>query len=621
MLDALGRGVKIAETHRERRKHAGFLADLFQGKTSFDFLFPWPEGREADRGKASRIAQEFSQFLLERVDAEMIDQMRHVPTALVEELSRLGAFALKVPEERGGKELSQTGYITIIGLLASYSSAIAILVSADNTIGAKFPVMRYGTEEQKERYLPELIKWPSGFCFTERLVGSDPARMRTYALRVRNEKNEVIGYRMSGEKWYTTNSARADSEPLAEYLAVVARIVDAPEEVETSDCFGIFIISTRSPGVSVGPRNEFCGMRGIYNANPIFKDVFIGKNQLIGKEGEGFRIALEALNTGRIAIAAGCVATAKQALAASRWWAQKREQWGKPIGQHEAVGSGMLVPAAYWILAIEAMTQYASSLADRGEDARLAAAAAKVVASERSWTIIDNLMQIFGGRGYETYSSLSLREETVPVERIFRDARPNRIFEGSTQILSQWFMREGMDQFIKSAAIFQEKGRILEKLKVIFRFGFQYLALLKTQKISALDLPPMLRKHIPVIERNTRKFARALIFYAGRYRMGLVVKQLTMERFFWIAMELFGMSLTLSYARYVSKQYGNAPLKLADLFCKEARRRIHFHFRNLRNNDDTLSHEIAAKLLDDADYCAGYQFLENGVMRLIKKDG
>ena len=613
-FDKLGQGVKISELAREKRKHTGFLADLMRGRASCRLLFPWPEETAQDKARREAATAELKEFLTSKVDPEFIDLSSDIPSYLFDELSRLGFFALKVPEAYGGKELSEMSYSKVMGLAASYSSAVTIIISADNTIGVKFPVLKYGTEEQKKKYLPELTRWPSGFCFTERHVGSDPARMRTYALRVKDEQDETIGYKITGEKWYTTNSALKENVPLAKYLAVVAKIVDSPDEAEASHTFGIFIVPTASDGVSLGPRNHFCGMHGIYNANPKFTDVYVASEHLIGKEGEGFKIALEALNTGRIAIAAGCLASSKQAFVMMRWWANERQQWGKPIGQHEAIGSGMLVPAAANIFAMEAITEYAAWLTDQGKDARLAAAAAKVFASERAWTIVDNTMQVFGGRGYETYVTLSPRETTAPVERLWRDSRPNRIFEGSTQVLSQWFLREALDEFLKSGEVFLKEGRVLSKIGVGAKFALAYLTLFIPRPADKSLAHQALGNHLVFIEQTARELARTIIVYSGKYQAKLMFKQLTMERFFWIAVELFAMTSSIAKATHLASSYDQKEaVELADIFCREAKRNIRKHFTALSDNDDELARKIAKKILQK-----GYHFLTTGIIPAVK---
>lgn len=608
----MGKGVQITEEHREKRKHEGFMADLFRGKASLRDVFPWRQRSSADWAKEKQSISDLRDILLKNVDPELVDQTCELPPFIFKKLADLGFFALKVPEKKGGHELSQAAYSNLIKFSNSYCPALTILISADNTIGVKYALLNWGTDAQIAQYLPLLMKKPSGFSFTEEKVGSDPARMETYALRVKDIRGNLTGYLLNGEKWYTTNSALGMGQPLAEYLAVVAKIVDDPREVEQSDCFGIFIVSTTATGVRLGQRNEFCGWHGIYNANPIFEQVILSPDQRLGPEGEGFKIALKALNAGRIAIGAGCLGLGKLALFLSRWWAQKRVQLGKPIGDHEAIGSGMLAQDAATILAMEAIVNYAALLVDRGMDVRITAAVCKIFASERGWTIADNMTQIFGGRGFETYESLSRREKTGPVERTWRDFRPNRVVEGATQPLVQWVMREGVDDFIKTAGVLLEKGQSWEKLKVYCKLSLRYLKLLLPWRLPYVELPyPYLKKHLKFVEQSARKLNRALLLLGAKHRGGLAYKQLTLERCFWIAADLFAITVTLAYAQNISAKYGDLDVfDLADLFAREARLRIAEQFQKIWKNEDHQAGLVYAKIKT-----GHYPFLHNDIMR------
>ncbi|MDP3710480.1 MAG: acyl-CoA dehydrogenase family protein [bacterium] len=614
MLEKMGKGVEIAEEHREKRRHDGFIADLFRGKAGFNYIFPWRGRTDADWAKEKQVIGDLMSLLLKKVDPELVDQTHDLPPEIFSDLAQQGFFALKVPEEQGGRGLSQTAYGHVIELANSYSTAVGILLSADNTIGAKFPVMHYGTPEQKAKYLPELSKTPSAFCFTEKDVGSDPAQMGTYALRIKTRHGQIKGYILTGEKWYITNSVLEDGKPLAKYLAVVTKIVDNQEDVAESKYFGMFIIPSDAVGIEIGPRNKFCGIHGIYNATIKLRYVLVDPDQLIGQEGQGFKIALEALNTGRISISAGCLGLAKKAFSASQWWAKTRSQWGKLIGQHEAIGAGFLTPAASNILAMEAMVNHASSLVDRERDVRLTAAVCKVFCSEHMWTIVDNTMQIFGGRGYETYASLSSREKTAAVERIWRDARPNRIFEGSTQILSQWVLREGLDEFIKQATTLldgkEDQASRKKRFKIVWRLSCEYLRLFWPNEIQYVELPyPYLKKHLKFVEKRARKLKRALMILGAKFRNDLAHRQLIMEGCFWIATDLFAISVILSYAQNISARFGLEVFDLADIFCRQARLRIDEQFRKIWKNEDHQAGLVASKIME-----GHYKFLHEGIM-------
>ena len=403
LIKKLGKGVQIAEAERDRRRHEGFVADLFRGKASFSLLTPWHESSHEEQDKAERIAQEFKGLLRTCIDPEEVDRTDEVPGEALEQLCRFGFFGLKLPEEYGGLQLSQTSYVKVMSLVASWCGGTAASLSAANTIGVGGPIKHCGTLEQKQRYLPVVSRVPSGFAFTEKEAGSDPASMGMYALRVRSASGEVIGYRLNGEKLWTTNGPKDDRRFLSPLLCVIAKTVDKPEELSDESkkpVFSAFVVSTDAEGVRVVQRCQFEGLRGMYNGVTEFKDVYVSKSQLIGEqEGTGFRIALEALNTGRITVAGACLAIVKQCLLIDRWWGCARKQWGKKIGKHELIGSGMFASDLADAFAMEAMIKFASGRVDRDLDARLEAAVCKVFASERGWRVVDNTMQARGGRG------------------------------------------------------------------------------------------------------------------------------------------------------------------------------------------------------------------------------
>ncbi len=609
VFSKMGKGVVIAEQERDRTRHSGFVADIFRGTPHFEDIFPWVARDEKDERKEARLIARTKAFL-KKLSPEMARAEKDITEEVIKEMAKLGLFRLKVPEALGGLGLSQTSYTHVVGYLSVVSPSLAIMVSADNTIGAKYPVLHFGTPEQKAEYLPSLMEWPSAFCFTEKLVGSDPARMRTCAVRRYDysaEKNGgVAGYEIHGEKWYATNSVWKDGEPLAKYLAVIARIVDSLEEIDNSKaapCFGAFIVPNDGSELITRAvptqRTHFIGMKGIFNGVLRFDGVFVPKSALIGAEGDGFKIALQALNTGRISIAGICAENTAKCYEILRWWGKERVQWGRPIGEHELIGSGMIVPAAAHALAMEAMTDYAAGLVDRGEDARLAAAVAKVAVSEQAWKIMDDTVQMRGGRGYELSNSLGKREEAPPVDRMFVDMRPHRIFEGSTEILALWTAREGLDDYLARGKPFLEHGRWLHKASAALGFAVEYAHLLVPLEVPQW-LPKAAEKDLFFVEKHARKLARAILLCSGKYQAKMAVKQLTNARLFWIAADLFGMSVTWSLALSGrSRFFGATSLscELAGMYCAIARRRIKANFASLWGNDDDRARALAKKLL------------------------
>jgi alkylation response protein AidB-like acyl-CoA dehydrogenase len=630
----LGKGVEIAEEIRTQSSANNLFAGIFTGNIPFEKVFaPWPKPSAEELKKRQKITAELTDCLLKKVDPYLIDDTASVPMDVFESLAKLGCYGLKVPEQYGGRGLSNSGYLEALSLSASWCSAIVIVLSADNTIGCKFPVMYYGTQEQKDRLLPELSKWPTGFCLTERNVGSDASKISEYAVRVRDGNGKVIGYELTGEKWYTTNGILSDHVPLAKYLAVIARIVDHPDQLKSKtrkECFGLFIVSTDSRGFDVGVRNTFIGMRGIHNSTPVFRSVFTPVGNLIGeeridwevqygwqpREGSGLKIAFESLNTGRIAIAQGCIGASKQALNLTRWWANKRSQLGGPLADKELVRDKLLYGATN-ILAMEAMTKYASNCFDRGEDIRIEAAAVKVFASERAWQMVDNLAQTRGGRFYETWQSLSRRELTPPDEVMWTGSRPNRIFEGANEILVQLMFREGTDKYIKTAMpLISKNGSPAGKAKAIYGMARYYL---KTYD-NLTYLPKVdesLSGHLFFAEEKSRLLARKIILNSGKYQARLAQKQLLLDRFSRIAIYLGAMTLACSYARELNKgnqKTGDHAL-LADIFCRATVREVNELFRSIDNNDDEYRWQVSKQLL-----AGGFdEFLLNGIIPMTEE--
>ena len=576
------------EASREQWKSPSFLKELFLGNLRLDLIEPFPEQPFIKTDGYEQFYADLRQFLVTEVDSAQIDQTGEYPETVLNKLRKLGAFGMKIPKEYGGLGFTQAEYDCVMKLLGSRDGNLTALLSAHQSIGAPQPLKMFGTPEQKKKYLPRLAAGAiSAFALTEPNVGSDPSKMEATVTKDANGD-----YILNGHKLWCTNGT------LAELIVVMARHADNPKNLSA------FILEMNTPGIKINHRCRFMGLRALANADITFENVKIPKENIIGAEGMGLKIAFVTLNTGRLALPAGAVGCVKTCLAIVRYWASQRNQWGAPIGKHEAIAHKLSDMSAN-LFAMEAVADLGSRLADRpGYDIRLEAAAAKEFNTFYGWKMIDDTMQICGGRGYENESSLSARGELgLPVERMMRDFRINLIFEGSSEIMHLFMAREAVDKHVQLAGAFIDpKSKWKNKLKAVpglFSFYSTWFPRLFFNPVS-FERFGRLNKHMYFVERMCRKLARNTFYGMMVYRAKMEKKQAFLFRLVDIGVDLYAMSAAIVRANTLREnnwKHQEQAVELADNFCRMAERRIEQKFRELWHNDDKLKYEAAKNVL------------------------
>jgi hypothetical protein len=598
---------EVAEAAREAEwTLPSFGKELFLGNFRLDLIHPQPKLDPDAVEKGERFLEQLRQFLRSEVDPLEIERNAKIPESVIDGLKAMGAFGMKVAEQYGGLGLSQVYYNKALSLVGVWHASLGALLSAHQSIGVAEPLRMFGTEEQKRKWLPLVAKdHISAFLLTEPDVGSDPARLAATAEPVDG------GYRLNGRKLWATNGAIAD---------VVVVMAKVPKGEGNRGGISAFVLPYDSEGVSVQHRNAFMGLRGIENSVTLLEDVFVPEENRIGREGEGLKIALSTLNTGRLALPAICVGSAKWATKIAREWSNEREQWGRKIGKHDAVAQKLAFIAGS-AFGLEAMLDVASRLADdKSSDIRIEAALAKLYGSELGWKVIDELMQIRGGRGFETAESLKARgEKPVPVEAAFRDMRINRTFEGSTEIMHLLIAREAVDQHLQVAGDILDpdtdmsaKSKAARQAAAFYTKWLPQLVVGEGQKPGSFSEFGPLASYLRYAERASRKLARSTFYGMSRWQAKLEYRQAFLGRIVDIGAELFAMAATVVYADTISRENPERrepAYELAELFCAQAKRRAEGLFHDLWANDDDVQREAASKLLDGR-----YTWAEEGVL-------
>lgn len=564
------------------------MKSLFFGEIREDLLFPYPTIPAETAETVKMILDSLHKFSKDRIDSRKFDEEGKMPREILDAISELGLMGLAVPEEFGGIGLPQKGYARVMQEAAAIDASLAVTLGAHQSIGYK-AVLLFASEEQRKRWLPKLAsgEYVAAYCLTEPGSGSDAASIKTTATLSADGKHYIL----KGNKLWITNGE------IASFMTVFAKVevVENGEKKERVTCFGLEL---PAEGVSVGPAEHKMGIRASWTNAIHFDGVKVPVENVIGGVGYGFKVAMGVLNHGRLGLAAGCVGGAKNCLKASIEHANERVQFKKKIGEFGLIKekiSRMAVNA----FAAESVVYMTTALIDRKDvDYSIESAIAKVFASEVLWEAVDENIQIWAGNGF-------MKE--YPYERWMRDARINRIFEGTNEILRAFIALSGMQ------GPGQELAGLAESIKYPLK-GLGPVADYASRKVrqglfgaSVTKAHPSLKKLSGMLEEYVPQLYAQVEVLLRRHGKEIHLKQLAQKRVADIAIDLYVLGCVTSRVTAMIEQKGGVEkceleVAMAETFAMKANRRIKGNFKAIDRNEDDHVKFIASKMYELGQY-------------------
>jgi acyl-CoA dehydrogenase family member 9 len=562
----------------ESFENTSFMRSLCMGRIEEKLLFPFPKMKKEEQDTLRAMTQSFQQWLGGRdKDFRKWDHEAELPKEFIQEMREFGLFSLIIPEEFGGMGLSATGYSRVLQELTRYDGSVVLTAGAHSSIGMRGLVL-FGTPEQKKKYLPKLAtgEMIAAFCLTEAGAGSDAASLKTKAVE------EGDHWLLTGEKIWITNGGIAD------FFTVFAR-------TETKDGSGKakitgFIVTKDMAGVSSGPHEDKMGIRASSTTTISFQNVKVPKENVLGEVGSGFKVAMNILNSGRTGLGGGCVGAMKFLIEQSTKQAKQRKQFEQPISNFGLIKQkvGKMVVNTY---ASEACVNMVAGMVDSGhKDYAVEAAISKIFSTESLWDTVDEALQIAGGNGF-------MRE--FPYERIMRNARINRIFEGTNEILRLFVALTAMNDVGTSL---KEIGSALHDPIKGFGVLSDYAKRRVTQatgigRVEMSKFHPAIAEHARLFEDLTRLLAAATDRILRKHGKNIMNKQFATRRLADIMIDLYVLACVISRVSQSLEENGVAKstqeIEILAVFAGDAKRRIGLNLDQIDNNNDELIKSLA----------------------------
>lgn len=567
---------------------AGPAKNLFLGEILEQSIFPFPTFEASERETLNAVLETIDRLMVDKKeDYRKWDVLGEQPEEYIQELREIGLFGLLIPEEQGGVGLSATGYGRAVQQMSRNDASSSLTIAAHSSIGLK-GLLLFGSEQQKEKYYSKLASGEmiAAFCLTEPGSGSDAGSIRTSA-----EKSEDGSWILNGEKIWITNG------PIADFFTVFARTGNEKGKLSA------FIVERGFGGVTSGHKEDKMGIRASSTSTMRFDNVRIPAENLLGEEGQGFKVAMSILNNGRAGLGAGCLGAMKQCIELATAHSIDRKQFGKSIHEFQLIKE-KLANMAVNCYATESLVHLTGRLIDAGvKDYSLEAAMCKIFASEALWQVSNDALQIAAGSGY-------MRE--YPYERVVRDSRINLIFEGTNEVLRLYIALTGM----------KDAGQLLKEVGSaaggIFNHpikGFGLLTDYAKRKLvqssgvgrsRITQVHDLLKPEASTLEIYSLRLAKAVDEVLRKHGSKIIGKQLISKRIADISTDLMVGLAVLSRVSYSLKtktlEQADPEISIARLFLAQAKRRMNQNLRRLARNEDALSDSLAAKVVEQGGY-------------------
>lgn len=569
-------------------KDSSLAQSLFLGNILEENLYPFPKIKAEEAETLRLVLDSVEKFMAEEGENyRKYDEKGTFPPEYIEALKELGLFGLIIPEDHGGIGLSNMAYARVFAQTGYYDAATSVTVGAHSSIGMK-GLLLFGNDSQKKKYLPKLAtgEMIAAFCLTEPGAGSDAASISTKAV-----KQGDGSWVLNGSKLWISNGG------IAGYFTVFAR-TDSPAGKMTA-----FIVERNCEGISIGPKEDKMGIRASITTTVDFNNVKVPAENLLGEEGQGFKVAMAILNNGRTGLGGGCVGGMRRCIALASKQSTERKQFGKPIKDFALVKS-KIAQMTIDCFATESAVMMVAHLMDSGiKDYSVEAAMTKIFASENMWNAANEALQVAAGNGF-------MKE--FPYERIVRDCRINLIFEGTNEILRLYVALSGMKfagAYLKDIA--DSVGKIFnDPIK-----GFGVLSNYATKKMSYLTtlghpklefVHPVLRREADLWVKLTSEFANSTESTLKKYGKDIVGSQLVTKRVADSAIDLYVGLCILSRVSTMLKDKSEKEcadaISIAAMFVQQAKRRIRNNIRRIDRNEDNEHLALADSILERGKY-------------------